>query len=167
MADCHDLFEKFLEEITLHDSKKLNLIAARDALREKIKTYFRDKKKFSVPKFHGQGSYMMRTVVNPLDGEYDIDDGVYLQHLGEDKSRWPSPSEAHKWIYEAVDGHTNEKPFEKPTCIRVIYVSNYHVDLPIYSSYKGDYYLADKNSGWRISDPKSITDWFVENVGEK
>lgn len=60
-------------------TKKDNLKRGRDALRDKIKTDFKDKER-RIPKFCGQGSYMMKTVVNPLgDCEYDIDDGVYLQ----------------------------------------------------------------------------------------
>lgn len=56
----------------------------------------------------------MGTIVNPLDGEYDIDDGVYLQNLDkENKDSWPTPETVHSWIYKAVEGHTKEDPIDK------------------------------------------------------
>ncbi len=50
-------------------------------MRDKIKKYFSEELDVKKPKFYGQGSYMMNTTVTPIDGEYDIDDGIYLEHL--------------------------------------------------------------------------------------
>lgn len=171
MANCHDLFQKFYDEINLTLSKKNSLRTARDAIRDKIRKHFEDTMGEETPKFHGQGSYAMSTIVNPLDGEYDIDDGVYLQNLDSDKSKWPSVAAVHSWIYKAVKEHTDENPIDKRTCIRVIYSGQYHVDLPIYGMYNSKPYLAEKGeAGWHISDPRAITDWFkdkVKNEGEQ
>jgi hypothetical protein len=165
MADCHDLFQKFHDEIKLSSSKKESLRQARDALRKKIKDYFNNEKKESLPKSWNQGSYAMATIVNPLDSGYDIDDGVYLQNLDEDKNDWPTPEIVHNWIYEAVKGHTKEDPIDKRTCVRVVYSGQYHVDLPIYGEYKNEFYLAEKGeSGWHVSDPQALTDWFKKQV---
>ena len=46
-------------------------------------------------------------MVNPLDGEYDLDDGVYLRHLGDNKSEWPKTETVHEEIMEAVEEHTD------------------------------------------------------------
>ncbi|MBF7082791.1 hypothetical protein IT084_07330 [Desulfallas sp. Bu1-1] len=171
MANCHDLFNKFHEEITLNSDKKEYLRTSRDAIRDKIRKYFKDTKKVKAPKFHGQGSYMMGTTVNPLDGEYDIDDGIYLQHLDEnDDSNWPTPATMHNWVMEAVKDHTSTPPVDKNTCVRVIYKNNYHVDLPIYAMKNDVPQHAHKSKGWSASDPRAFIDWFrgqLTNKGEQ
>lgn len=166
MADCHDLFIKYHDEIKLGSEKKESLRTSRNAVRDKIKNYFKDTKGVTAPKFYGQGSYMMGTMVNPIDGEYDIDDGVYLQHLGEDESKWPTTSTAHSWVINAVKGHTSTDPIDKNTCVRVIYKNHYHIDLPIYVIKDDIPRLAHKSKGWVNSDPRAFTNWFIDKVKE-
>ena len=43
-----------------------------------------------------------------------------------------------------MENHTKEKPTDKRTCVRVNYSGQYHVDLPIYGTYKNELYLAEK-----------------------
>ena len=172
MADLNHEFKTFYDRIALASSKKDSLRKARNALRDKIRRHFRETLKLKVPKFQGQGSYAMRTMINPLNGEFDIDDGVYLQHLdASDKSGWPSPETVHRWLVDATDGQTNLKPIDKRTCVRVRYAGQYHVDLPAYGELNGDYLLAEKGEkGWHRSDPLALTDWFknsVKNRGEQ
>jgi hypothetical protein len=171
MADCNDLFQEFYERIKLPPSKKEDLKKGRDALRNKIRKYFKEEMKCDSPKFWIQGSYAIATIVNPLDEEYDIDDGVYLQNLDRDKSKWPSTSTVHNWICNAVKGHTDKDPVDKRTCVRVIYKGQYHVDLPIYGENTNTYYLAEKGgNGWNESNPRALTEWFkkqVETRGEQ
>ncbi len=172
MADCHDLFEKFYGNVALSDGKKNNLKKARKALRDRIRNHFKEKRKEKAPFFSGQGSFSMDTIVNPINGEYDIDDGVYLQNLDPDMSKWPSSETVHNWIYEAVDSHTDQKPQDKRTCIRVLYSrekgQDYHVDLPIYGMKDKIAYLAEKGkSSWPESDPKAFIEWFEGNIKTK
>lgn len=166
MANLNKLFSNFEEEISLKSKKKENLKKGRDALREKIRNSFKEKER-STPKFCGQGSYMMKTTVNPIDGEYDIDDGVYLQgYSDKDIEEWPTTSTVHRWIKDAVDGHTSTPPKDKNTCVRVIYVDDYHIDLPSYIVKDDVCYLAHKRDGWTESDPRAFTKWFVDKVQE-
>jgi len=168
MSDCHDLFQKFYENIKLTESKKESLRSARDAIRDRINNYFKDTLKKNIPEFRSQGSFSTSTIINPLDGEFDIDDGVYLKSLDSDKSKWPSPETVHKWIYEAVKEHTKEIPIDKTTCIRVKYSGKYHVDLPIYGEYKHNSYLAEKGKqDWPKSDPIALKNWFLNKVKDK
>ncbi|PIV64641.1 MAG: hypothetical protein CO162_00945 [bacterium (Candidatus Ratteibacteria) CG_4_9_14_3_um_filter_41_21] len=168
MANCHDLFQKFYDEVKLTPSKEDSLKTAREAIREKIRNYFKNTMKENHPKFYGQGSYAMSTIINPLDGEYDIDDGIYLQNLDLNKLKWPVPETVHNWIYNAVKGHTNENPIDKRTCVRVIYSGQYHVDLPIYGMFSNVPYLAEREeAGWHVSDPRAVTDWFKNEVKDK
>ena len=167
MADLNKLFVEFNDKITLSSSKKENLRTGRDALRKKIKDKFSEKGR-NKPKFCGQGSYMMKTTTNPIDGEYDLDDGVYVQGYSDKEiDEWPSTSTIHSWIKDAVDGHTSTPPVDKNTCVRVIYVNDYHIDLPAYIVKDDIAYLAHKKDGWVVSDPKAFTDWFIGKVTDK
>jgi hypothetical protein len=165
MADCHDLFLQYHEKIILQDSKSQNLKSARDGIRGRIENHFRKNLEQAIPNFRMQGSFAMKTTVNPIDGEYDVDDGIYLNNLEEDKEKWPTPATVHNWIFDAINGHTNEKPIDKRTCVRAIYAGNYHVDLPIYGTYNDERYLAEKSDiGWHVSEPCKLTDWFIAKV---
>lgn len=162
MANCHQLFQDFNESIALDSEYKKSLRRSRDAVRKKIKSYFKDKNNGLTPKFHGQGSFMMHTIIEPLDGEYDIDDGIYFQ-VEEEPS--VTVHTFHRWICEAVDGHTKEKPVDKQTCVRLIYANNYHLDLPVYYIIEGSSpYLAHKGKGWIASDPREFISWFNQKA---
>jgi hypothetical protein len=172
MANCDSLFKRFYSKIILTESKQEDLRSVREALRGRIRAYFKNDLNEAMPFFHGQGSFYMKTIINPLpDKKYDIDDGVYLQNLPSRKLDWPTAQTAHNWIYDAVKGHTEEDPIDKGPCIRVIYATDYHVDLAIYGISDQKAYLAEKNEGkWIESDPKAFADWFnnkIANHGEQ
>jgi len=168
MADCHDLFREFYEKIKLSSSKKSSLRKSREGVRERIRKHFKETKKEAVPSFKGQGSYYMATTVNPLNEEYDIDDGVYLNNLPEDKGQWPTAETVHEWIMKAVEDQTSTPPQDKATCVRVIYEGKYHVDLPIYGIYEDNAYLAVKgDKQWTLSEPIKLGDWFLDEVKKK
>lgn len=169
MANCDSLFRIFYSKITLNESKQEDLRSAREALRSRIRTYFKEELKEATPFFRGQGSFYMKTIINPRPGEkYDIDDGIYLQNLPLQKSNWPTARTAHNWIYNAVKGHTGNDPIDKGACIRVIYAEDYHVDLAIYGISGETAYLAEKNEEkWLESDPRAFIDWFQQGVDDK
>jgi len=141
-------------------------------LREKIKKHFKEKER-NEPKFYIQGSMdkNVSTGINPINGDYDIDDGVYLQGITTNDI---TPETAHKWVLDAVDGHTNSKE-DKPKCVRVNYAKKNkndecyekHVDLPIYIEENEISYLAIKNKGWIENKPKEISIWFQDEREEK
>lgn len=163
MADIHNLFIDFNSKITLSSAKQNSLRTSRDSLRGKIKTWFEDHDK-EKPTFCWQGSFAMKTTVNPIcDHEYDIDDGIYLSgYLDVEQEDWPLPSTVHSWIKSAVDGHTSTAPIDKDTCVRVVFAAGYHIDYPIYIMLNDEAYLAHKSKGWVVSDPKAFKDWFVQ-----
>lgn len=165
MANIHNLFSSFNTAISLTDAKAKCLRTSRDALREVIRDWFSNNDKQN-PKFCWQGSFAMKTTINPInDGEYDIDDGVYLSGYSDaDSSEWPATTTVHNWVVEAVESQTKSGVVNKDTCVRVIYASGYHVDLPIYIEQGGAIYLAHKTKGWTISDPKAFRDWFTQKI---
>lgn len=164
MVNLNNLFNRFSLEITISSSKRDSLKRSRDAMRQDIKDWFSENDK-PQPSFCGQGSYAMKTLINPINGnDYDIDDGIYINGFDEDISEWPTPATVHAWIKSAVQERTHAGIIDKDTCVRVRYSSGYHIDLPAYILRGDDAYLAHKTKGWFISDPKSFSKWFVEKV---
>jgi hypothetical protein len=164
MADCNKEFSQFLDKIQLVKTKIEHLRTSRDALRDRIKTYFEDKGE-NIPNFTGQGSFKAHTCINQSDEDYDIDDGVYLQHLPENKDNWPKTETVHEEIKEAVKDHTDLPPKDKTTCVRVQYKKEYHVDLAIYGEFEEKIYLARKGSEqWEENNPKLFTEWILGKV---
>ncbi len=171
MADCSKNFstgkDSFLSKIILGKSKEDQLRTSRDALRTKIRNFLKEKKVKDI-RFYRQGSYAHHTIINPLDGDYDIDDGVYMD-LTEIQNE-PSTQTIHNWIKEAAKGHTQQDPQDKEACIRAKFKQGYHVDLPAYKVERDDdnddetYYLAKKQAGWEESNPRAMTDWFQEQT---
>ena len=167
MANLNSLYFDFSDEITVSSTKRESLRTSRDALRKVIKDWFSDNGKL-VPSFHGQGSYAMKTLINPINGnDYDIDDGVYIEGYDDESiSEWPNPSTIHTWIKTAVEDRTVAGVTDKDTCVRVNYAKGYHIDIPAYICKGSDAYLAHKSKGWFISDPKSFTGWFINKVND-
>lgn len=170
MADCHKNFltlsNSFHSKIALDEPKKDSLKTSREDLRKHIKAKFKEKDRPPV-KFLIQGSFAMDTAVNPLHGDYDIDDGLYFKPQLENR---PVPETVHAWVVEAARSYrTVDPPIDKKRCVRVPLKASYHIDLPIYDlidNGNGTFSpeLAIKGDGWRYSDPKKLIDWFNDRV---
>jgi hypothetical protein len=184
MANNHEQFVEFNKTVKLDKSKKEELQKNRDALRDIITKYFKNKKPKEVkPKYSAQGSFMMNTIVNPLfneetddDGKtkklypYDLDDGVYfIDELDNRKSE----STYHNWIYDAVKNHTSKGAEKKNTCVRVLYADGHNIDLPIYFKVKEEDgesnipQLAHKSEKYIDSDPREFYKWFNEKANDQ
>lgn len=166
--DTHRLFQEFDSSIRLNDSKIKKLKTNRDALRQKIRNYFKEHE-WTNPKFASQGSFPLNTNLNPIkketeDGdvkeEYDLDDGLYFICPEPERKM---PSTYHERIKKAVEGHA-QSIVDKTTCVRVIYADGHHIDLPSYWLAKdGDVpMLTHKSKGFIQSDPKAFKQW-VDN----
>ncbi len=167
MSNCHNLFQTFNGNLNITSTKKSKLMTSRDRLRDKIRNYFKEKHPDYKPKFRGQGSYSMGTMIRTKEDTCDLDNGVYF---------FPKPKETattmQNWIWDAVEDATSEKPQHRSKCIRVIYKGDYHIDLPVYykESETNDTenpHLAVKNTGWSKSDPKEFKDWFNKKKDTK
>jgi hypothetical protein len=178
MSNNHSQFTDFNKNIAISEAKKDTLRGNKDTLREKIRKYFKENKPNEIkPSFRSQGSFVMKTTVNPIPEwsendkknlyKYDIDDGVYF--IGKEEDR-KSVGTYHSWILDAVKDHTNKGATDKTTCIRVLYADGHHIDLPIYFKIKGDDtipQLAHNSKDWIDSDPKAFFDWFNEKAKSK
>lgn len=166
MADLQHAFGKFHARIALTYGNKAVLRMTREAIRERIRRYFRNTLQVKMPMFRGQGAYALDTMVNPIDGEYDIDDGVYLQHLDHlYDGNWPAADSVHRWLVNAVDGYCSVKTEGKRACVRVRYQSLCRVDIAVYGQLNGRLRLAVKGEPkWRRSEPLSLSLWFGSHI---
>jgi len=173
MAKIQQHFTEFNGIIRLSNDKKEKLQKSRKSIRSKINKYFSEKKSNELqPKYEGQGSFEMNTVINPIpvndkDGntilKYDLDDGVYfIEKDREDNKK--SIDTWHSWVFNAVDDHTNSPTKDKTTCVRVVFADGHHIDLPIYYEKDNKTELAHKSKGWIESKPVEFTNWFNEKA---
>lgn len=173
MANCNEHFEEYNGKIRLTDARRKSLKGSRKELRKKVRKWFDENKPNETkPKFSGQGSMSMDTIINPIprkiteNGEektvlyYDVDDGIYFQGDKDTKDR-VTPTTYHNWIYDAVKGHTDKDPIDKNTCVRTLFADGHNIDQPIYYKKGETPELAHKTKGWIASDPLAFTDWFT------
>lgn len=156
MANCHDLFQHFDNEISLTSGKKDKMKTSKEKLRERIRKYFQEHHPEYEPKFYIQGSSKMKTGIRTKEDICDLDDGVYF-------FRQPdvTATTLQSWVWDAVDGYTATAPEHRKKCIRNIFAGDYEIDMPIYYKLEDkEYQLAIKNNGWEDSDPKAMVNWF-------
>ena len=164
MANCHPLFLEFTVNISLLKSKKDRMISSRETVRNLIRNHFILHHPEYEPMFFIQGSNKMGLPIRNGDDTCDLDDGVYFLRKPD-----ISPTTLQKWVLEAVQGHTSGGQQHRKKCIRVIYVQDYHIDLPVYYKSETDKhpFLAVKDTGWESSDPREFVKWFVGQKDKK
>lgn len=166
MANLHNVFSEYNKIVRLSDSKRAELILVRNNLRLRIQKRHEQFagiiKIYNSLEFQSQGSFVMDTIITPIHHDYDLDDGVYF--IGKlDREKRPEPEVFHKMIMEAIGANYDdvEKVIDKNTCVRVLYKSGFHIDLPIYYTDNRECPdLADKLRKWILSNPVEFIDWF-------
>lgn len=156
MADCHSLFLDYQEEIGIGKAKKDRMIFSKEALRKRIRKWFKDNHPDYEPKFFIQGSHKMKTGIRTKEDICDLDDGIYF-------FREPdvTATTMQGWIWDAVYGYTATTPEHRKKCIRSIFAGDYEIDHPVYYKINGqEYRIAIKNTGFEDSDPKAVVEWF-------
>lgn len=158
MANTSKLFEEFQEEISLTTAKKSRMTTSKNALRERIRKFFRENHSEYVPKFFIQGSYKMGSAIRTKDDICDLDDGIYFF-----RSPNVTATTLQGWVWDAVYGYTSADPEHRKKCIRKVFSGDYEIDYPIYYKIDGqEYRIAVKDTGWEDSDPKAVVKWFNE-----
>lgn len=163
MANCNKLFLDFDKKINVLSSKESNLKKSCKNIRKEIRNSFSQNHSDYSPRFAYQGSSQLGTMIRTKDDTCDYDMGVYFE-----KEPDVTATTLQGWIWDAVENITDTKPIHKNKCIRVIYQSDYHIDLPVY--YKPKFNdnsispeLAIKTNGFSPSDPKAFINWFKEH----
>lgn len=159
MANLQRYFEQFHEKIRADYEMNKTLREKKDIILNRIRKHLKENDR---PGFDEllQGSYRMKTGVNPIaELEYDIDVGLRFSF----KETEYDAKTVRRWVFEAVDGHT-DKVEEMGPCIRVTYASGgYHVDLVVYCVWTDafgteQFRLGHKTEGWRPAEPIKLLD---------
>ncbi len=158
MAEVQELFEKFHRNIRTYYEINDTLREKKDIIVDRVKKHLAKNSRPTCSEYL-QGSYKMKVGICALTGsEYDIDVGLRFDF---DETRY-SADDVRQWVFEAVDGHTEEVNKKGP-CIRVRYRDGYHVDLVSYAWWddswgRTQYRLAHKYKGWLPADPPGLVE---------
>ena len=173
MATLQNEFRKFHDEIKLKNYEENSVLREkRDIILDLIKENIKKNESCPVSSFShfDQGSYAMHTGVIPVNGDYDIDEGLIFEIDCNDYS----PLDVKRWVYDSVNGHTNNVFWKRP-CITVQYSQKdepiYHVDLAVYACdsnenhwlARGKQYSSDNEIKWEQCDPKEL----IKKIKEK
>lgn len=156
MANCHDLFLNYQEDICIGKNKKDRMISSKEKLRKRITKSFKENHPDYEPKFFIQGSHKMKSGIRTKEDICDLDDGIYF-------FREPDVTAAtlQGWVWDAVNGYTETVPEHRQKCIRSIFAGDYEIDHPVYYKVDGqNYKIAVKGNGFEDSDPKAMIEWF-------
>jgi hypothetical protein len=99
----------------------------------------------------------MKTLIEPMDLQCDVDLGVYFPEKPQVEFRT-----LQKHLKEALDSHTSMGVVVKQNCVRLNYVNDFHIDLPIYHVAKNGktIFYGSQGKNWIPSDPKKFILWF-------
>jgi hypothetical protein len=170
MFNCNtDICTFHNDKVTINSKQRSEMRERRDANRDRLKKGLRKNNDLTPYSHQAQGSYAMHTMVQSVDNDYDIDDGViFLKNdltgrQGADKSALDS----RKMVCSALDDESFSTPPQVlKNCVRVLYKQGYHVDVPVYRQLE-DGTLELASSDWKGSSPSAVTDWFNDAVCEK
>ena len=169
-------FEKFNNNIRIPENKLSELRQKRDILLNKLKA---DNDLPSFEKFD-QGSYRMKTEVEPIDKEYDLDVGL---RFNVNKSDYESPLTLKKKIRDILKDHTEYGAEIKGPCVTVTYKKDgetaFHVDIVTYTYEdkenkesqlylaRGKEYSNEENIYWEEADPLGLIDKIENEYSDK
>lgn len=173
MAELQKEFLDFHNKIKLKmDDENAKLKEKKEIILSRISSKItKDAKTYTT---FDQGSYAMGTGIVPIDGQYDIDVGLWFAMSKDDIK----PMDAKKWIYDALENHTDQVCYKNP-CVTVTYKENgepkFHVDVTVYATTNvdGKIYLAkgkpeseSENKKWEESNPKELISKISNNLND-
>jgi len=165
MHNCSAAVQAYHEErAKLSQTKKGELTKVRDIFKTKVETQQGTRS----PVFNNQGSYVMNTMIQTQDDDYDIDVGVAfeLKDLLKENGALMQPHEAREMMLKvAQDARFAVEPeIHDGKCVRIYYSKGYHVDVPVYRILENGTYEVAINNSWQPSGPEAITKWFQSNI---
>lgn len=177
MFDCAKEITQFHDQdVRLPKATQDKLRGHRQANQNRLKQGLEINEDPSVKEFVKQGSYAMYTINQHPNNDYDIDDGAAFikEELVGPRGAELSPLQARQMVRDAIDdGSFKQAPEVRANCVRVFYQAGHHVDIPVYRicpdpDSDGETYLELASaSGWRESDPRSVTKWYNDAVTVK
>lgn len=177
--DCNSEITKFhRDSVTLSKNQQDEMRTRRNAGRKRLENGLIEAKKPQPKEVESQGSYMMRTMVQDVANDYDIDDGAYFtsDDLKDDTGTALTPKAARQRVCDSLswDGRLKHEAAVKPNCVRQVYAEGYHIDVPVYrivitkdeNDNPLEHYELASGDQWIRSDARAVTRWFNGQVGE-
>ena len=163
-SDCDKIFKRFNRRIEISPEKVEKLKRAHYTIRDKVVKYIQYNTNLPIPQFFIQGSYKTKTLIENTNLKSDVDLGVFFPY----KPRI-SIEAIQSHIKRALQGHTRYGVTVKISCVRLNYVSDFHIDLPIYfiDQSTGRAYYGAQGYEWEESDPKGFISWFNNQTKKK
>lgn len=172
MKNCNAQVRKFQRAmVKLSEEERKDIKDKADVNRARLKSGLLAGDKPNPIGMHTQGSYSMKTMIQEVDGDFDIDDGVYFKQedlVGANGGQM-SALEVRKMVCEALqDRRFKVDPEVRKNCVRVYYNDGYHVDVPSYRKIEfEDPISGAKKTAWELagphwkrSDARAVTKWF-------
>ena len=157
MANLHSTFIQFEQAISVRGNRLETMRTSKTAVQTAKTNYFRSYAGFGTPNFYIQGSYKMGTLVLKKDNTYDVDLGVHFPNIPK-----LEPKSLQSNVRRAMADHTARGAQHREKCVRVIYAGEFNIDLPVYCAQSsGHHTILATKSGWEVSDPKALVDWFA------
>lgn len=159
------------DAVALVGKARADMRDRREANRKRLKKGLSDNDDPKPIGCHTQGSYAMHTMIQDVNLDYDIDDGVYfrIEDLVGERNAAMTALAVRKMVCAALQSDQFARaPEVRKNCVRVFYNEGYHVDIPSYRrSQSTDLWTGKLTSSyelagadWRASDPKEVTRWF-------
>ncbi len=163
-SNCDDLLMRFNEAITIDEDKVERLRRAHYTIRDKLSNYFRSNTDLPVPSFFIQGSYKTKTLIENANAFCDVDLGVFFPKRPNVKIET-----LKNHIKNALTGHTSRGVSIKAKCVRLNYVRNFHIDLPIFyvDENTNKTFFGIHGHKWEPSEPKLFISWFNNCTKDK
>ena len=163
-SNCNQALKNFNELITIHPEKVANLKKAHQTIRTKVREYFQFRTNLPLPEFYIQGSYKMKTIVENRNNKCDVDLAVIFPC-----NPGVSIETLQNHVKKALWNHTSKGITIKTTCVRLDYVRDFHIDLPIYfiDRRDGQLYFGSRGYEWEQSNPKAFVEWFKTQTSRK
>lgn len=156
-SNCDDRFKNFNKSIEISAEKVEKLKRAHYTIREKVKSYFQNYTSLPMPTFFIQGSYKTKTLIQNINEKCDVDLGVYLPY-----EPHVSFETVQSYLKKALNSHTSQGARAQKFCVRLDYVNDFHIDLPVYYSDHNSKktFFGSRGYEWEESDPKGFIQWF-------
>lgn len=170
MYDSNKYIKEFHDkQVSLTEAQRSLMRNRRNSNEKRVVKGLENNEKPKHEEFVAQGSYAMHTMVQSIENDYDIDDGIIFdkEELIGYKGAEISALETRKMICDAVDDNSFKKdPKVLKNCVRIFYNDGTHVDMPAYRRL-ADGTLELASSDWKGSSPSEVTTWFNEAVIDK
>lgn len=175
MIDCaKDLARYHDDQVTLSVPQQTTMRERRDINRQRLKAGLTATGKPQPYLIASQGSYAMKTMVQSVVADIDIDDGVYFEatQLVGAQGAAMSALQVRQMLANALtdsSGNFNKQPEVRDNCVRIYYADGYHIDVPGYrrkapAGLLMAEHLELASVDWKPADARAVTDWFEGEV---